>query len=550
MAFSRKYYNMLGVFGVYLLNFSGTPRVYKLRQLINDYGGRQYYGFYRKYTNKHPNHPYYPVSNYDLTPPDSSAVTKELPIKDMWTIKRKGNLLYRSFKPNAINSGDVRDFLEESNMPEEASWFYVESIKVQTKEDGDNNQNYVKGQGHDDVTTAPIPIVQDLHATKRDKPYVKGLSCTPSEETFDTIVNGRTITKQKLEVKTQPTTDEWMVYFDVDSPNKNVGLMESLLIGNATTYSQPILDWFSSSDSQFTLPENMKARLGGRTMLPSNVVYRPPIEIDWSFIGRPLNTRNYLVYGNGLTNYNYLNSILERFDFTGIEDNRYILDSVVLSNLGLGTVRRDSFPLFNRYRYQLPSIIFPTSSNEEEDYNIMNQNYSSAYRKSRLLSLLFEAAGLVNPLTFTATFVRMMINVSDLYMDYIDEQARINDSQNNFEGFDMPFYYKKRLSYSNKLQPVLDSGQTQTITMPTRKIEFMENGEKTYETENRFIELPINKLFRSTDEFKEYMIEFGIVPWALPNRHVFIKMKPYMELPGFDKSYDIWARIGDNGILL
>ena len=476
-------------------------------------------------------------------------------------IKREGPISTVVFKPyttqlfliNEQNQTrtwlyDTYKFFRHYNIPDEASWFFVESIRFNTKNVSNSTQNYIRGQGHDDVTTSVLPILF-FDAWYRMLPRMDGNSATPSNETFTTVINGKEIVRNKLNVIRNPQSDEWLEESPIPYTSDNNLFMNTTSFNKWISYFQPIFDLFT--DTVNNIREDEQSRLSHHMRLPLNNVYNPPITFEWSFFKGKPHTNNILHSGiRGFAYTHYREKLRETYDFTGIQDNRYTVETYGLGVpndylIGVGA-RMNASPQIKQFMFRLPEYSLSKVVNEEDEYQRDNANYAEAVTRNKVIQNIFDAAGLINPFTFHATLLRMISRIPETYFTYIDEQARQEDARKNYSGEDMPFFI---ILDSYTYLYLLNSRTTQTITFPTRSIYYTVDDEKVFHDETTFIEVPINRLFKSVYEFEQY-IEENHHGFPLHSSDTYIKVKPFMKLGEYERAYEWWGRLGKEARLL
>lgn len=436
--------------------------------------------------------------------------------------------------------------LQQSNIPDEARWFFVESIRV--------DRDMHKEIGHDDITKSPLDFLMSFMGFNVYAP-LKGAYTTHSNdnEDFTTSVKGKEITRKRLTLHRNKVDDSLLrdLSIDISGPNQN-SLFNGSLAGfdvqaglRQTTYDahwgvRPT-DGYSNRRAQLTMAMN-RFITSGRT---APVL---PLTIDWSFFKGRASThsnnvlqfpggtegfRNNLVPGAGhyLFNSIFLNSeILHGKMYPGatITDtgNHFGVVSYVYNS-----------PQLKRLKYAPPNFVLKHSSDEDSDYLMFNENYAEAQRTSDMVSTAIEAAGLLNPFTFHATMARMLfVKGPQTVFSYLEEEARKDDSRNNYNGTDLP---QKIYRNNSRQYAAFDSSETQTLTFNTQKQLITADGEVSEIPEDRYIELPVNKLFKKTSEFTEWINSqpgYGILKTG------YYKVTPYMNMGKYGKAYEHWAR--------
>ena len=474
----------------------------------------------------------------------------------MMEIKREGSISTVMFKPYAIKPYPVDErktsnlwlldsykFFEHYNIPDEFSWFFVESIRINTKNISNSTQNYIRGQGHDDVTTSVLPILF-FETSYRLYPRMDGNLATPSNETFTTIIGGKEIVRNKLSVIRNPQSDKWLEDPPRTYSSVNDVFMNTTGFDKWISYFQPIFDLFDDKTIQI-IKEDELPRLSYNIRLPLNNVYNPPITFEWSFFKGIAHTNNILYTGySGFAYSHYRDKLRQRYNFTGIQDNRYTVETFGLGTpndfqIGVGA-RMSASPQIKQFMFRLPEYSLSKVVNEADEYQRDNANYAEAVTRNKVIQNIFDAAGLINPFTFHATLLRMISRIPETYFTYIDEQARQEDARKNYSGDDMPFFFD--LGNWAYLY-LLNSQTTQTLTFPTRSIYYTVDDEKVFHDETTFIEVPINRLFKSVYEFEQY-IEENHHGFPLHSNDTYIKVKPFMKLGEYERAYEWWGRLG------
>lgn len=455
---------------------------------------------------------------------------------------------HRIYPEGHGNTDTIGQVLRPGNIPDEARWFFVESIRV--------DRDMHKEIGHDDITKSPLDFLMRFNAFNANRPlkgaYVRHWD---TNEDFTTSVKGKEITRKRLSLHRHKVDDSWLreLGLDIGGPNQN-SLFNGSLAGfdissglRQTTYDA---HWGVRPEDEYS---NRRAQLTmsmDRFITSGRIAPVLPLTIDWSFFkGRASTYRNnVLEFPIGTAGFKNViapgtgSDLLFNTLFPNSENlHGKMVPGLTTSSSGqhFGVIAnvQDS-PQLKRFKYSPPNFVLKQSSDEDSDYLMFNENYAEAQRQSDMISTVIEAAGLLNPFTFHATLARMLfIKGPQTALSYLEEQARKDDAMNNYNGTDLPNRIVQ--TGTNSQYSVLGTNETQTLTFNTQKQLITADGEVSEIPEDRYIELPINKLFKKTSEFEEWINSqpgYGIL------RTGYYKVTPYMNMGKYGKAYEHWAR--------
>ena len=461
------------------------------------------------------------------------------------------NLDHRLF-PEAGNTDAIGRVLRPGNIPDEARWFFVESVRV--------DRDKFKEAGHDDITKSPLDFIMKYSAFEVNTPlkgsYVRHYN---NNEEYTTSVKGKEITRKRLTLHRNKVDDSWLrnLTLDIDGPNQNSlfnGSMASAYIPGGLRQTVYDSHWGERHSDEYS---NRRARLTMSTDRFTGSGTNPPVfplSIDWSFFKGKASTYRHNVLEHPRGTAGFLNAIAPSTGdmlFSSLFPNSENLhgkiypgltSNMAYQNFGVIANVKNS-PQLKRFKYSPPNFVVKQSSDEDSDYLMFNENYAEAQRTSDMVSTVIEAAGLLNPFTFSATLARMLfIKGPQTALSYLEEQARKDDAKNNYNGTDLPQKIAQMNSAGTGYQrqyAAFNANETQTLTFNTQKQLITADGEVTEIPEDRYIDIPVNKLFKKTSEFETWVNSqpgYGIL------RSGYYRIRPYMNLGKYEKSYEHWAR--------
>lgn len=421
------------------------------------------------------------------------------------------------------------EFYEQFNLPKEAAWFFVRSLRIAT-----TSEDLAGGVGSQISMSGPVLTI----ALRRNAP---GVTSTYSDDTYDTEIDDETITRHKANYEVH--ANQSVLYHDAASA---AGDLNSSLFNTWPALSQPTIYYKPSIfDSLWNISGETYHDDATYAKMPYG---NTPGKLTFSFF----DSRSLLWCTE------YFNSDVSAFTrntdsmhFIPYDRDKLMGDTNIpwasddykdllgIPIYGLGIIYGNTkIPSLDYLKYAIPDASYGSTEQENVDYLNQNQNYANAVRQSQILQTLLDTVGALGPALLNDFYFNIISNMPNIIMSYINEELRIADAEKNFSGFDVVPYAPIN---SIDREYVLNTQESMTSIVPVRKIYYNVDKDACFARESPFVDVPINKLFKSPAEFKTYVQSLGLY-----DSFVSVDAKPYMDFD-YGKMYDRYFKFGFNG---
>lgn len=542
MAMSWKNYGLIGLFGGYVNNAVGYT------SMLNEFKA-----FLRRH--RQPAAPPSQLADY------------------LHTLRREGNNHLRFLNPHMLSDmseinnsqtyNNIKNYVRYYNMPEEASWFYVNYIRVPVQADQNRgSMEYYAEQGHPVEMQNDLINVYDTNQNWSNTNLLSGVIGMRSDKIIETEYEGRTVKGRGLDLIIYPEQDHWIHrHYDFTRyRSKNLFGRTASVSTVAAGYYPTFTHHFGYSDITANIARN-REKVSTEAVMGTSIIQQDketnrdnvPVTIELSFYDRILTTGNYLNMRNVYSMVGFRDTQTAKryyndgFDYSEITDNRFDNESAYYNSMFI-TLNMEQTNDLQKPLYTRDNFIYPGSPRAWEEYLKEHGNYEQAARRANLLTMGIEAAGLVNPFTAGATALSLLTNMPDIYFSYIDRDATQRDMSRIMPGYEIPTRLGRYV--------IMRSGETMKLTAPTFKL--YKDKEKARNLNNTYIDLPVNKLFKGMVEFMNWIwdehpnLTTQQSRWsprtaydyslALLNRGVYIDIEPFMEMEPYNQVWDYYGK--------
>lgn len=395
---------------------------------------------------------------------------------------------------------------ENEIAPPEASWFYVHSITFQNIMERDHTYitDHIKGSMVSRYTNSSKFTDDPINT---NPPGLSGM--TGTQVNYVTDIGGEQIERELLQEFISAQSDRWERIFPIDQANNYRLGDRSTNAWRGLSYMidfQPNMDPYSD--------DNKIMEIASGNFKPP---YAPTVSvspINYSFImGRDLD--NLSIGTSGIpTTVN--DKFGRRYDRSGI-------GIPYLEDRGI-----------NLLKYQFPSYNTMSSGREEEEFQSKSGDYSKKLIQNNQINTIMEIAyGFVNPIYGVGTLLRMFELIGDTYLSYIDEKAREADALNNYFGLEGNSLSRTGSPTDDRYNYLMNVSETLELEIPTKRIFYNKNKEMSTNKEKQDLEIPINKLYKSFEEFQidfeEHFKTLQSNNDGYPDLFSSVNITPYME---------------------